>query len=69
MSTFLGQVPERKALFGGLDRSTVHFGVRIDEVVEWLGIVLGVEADVAPYDLVAWIIPKNVLSLVFQRWG
>ena len=20
-------------------------------------------------DLVAWIIPKNVLSLVFQRWG
>ena len=21
------------------------------------------------HDLVAWIIPKNVLSLVFQRWG
>ena len=20
-------------------------------------------------DLVAWIIPKNILSLVFQRWG
>ena len=20
-------------------------------------------------DLVAWIIPRNVLSLVFQRWG
>ena len=26
-------------------------------------------ADVVLEDLVAWIIPKNVLSLVFQRWG
>ena len=28
-----------------------------------------VEKNVIYNDLVAWIIPKNVLSLVFQRWG
>ena len=26
-------------------------------------------SEVTRSDLVAWIIPKNVLSLVFQRWG
>ena len=31
------------------------------------GATTGYEAEL--WDLVAWIIPKNVLSLVFQRWG
>ena len=67
MSAFWGQVPEPKALFGGFDRLTVHFGVRIDEVVEWLGLVLGVEADVAPYRELDAMFVESTKEVVFPR--
>ena len=37
--------------------------------VERRWFLLSATLGLALWDLVAWIIPKNVLSLVFQRWG
>ena len=38
----------------------------LDDIVSKLNLE---RVDFIKMDLVAWIIPKNVLSLVFQRWG